>query len=354
MENASVKILICEGTSGVSAGARDVVRAFEDELGKHNLKEKSQIISTGDRGLFRDVLVDIITPQLGRITYDFISPKKVPQIVEEHIIGGNPVKKFLAGKRYEDFFAGQMRITLRNCGEIDPEKIDDYLQNEGYQALRKALTEMTPLGVIDEVKKSGLGGRGGAGFPTGVKWGFCQANASDQKYLVCNADEGDPGAFMDRSVLEGDPQAVLEGMAIGGYAIGANHGYIYCRAEYPLAIHRLKIAIEHANEKGFLGDNIMDSGFSFHITIKEGAGAFVCGEETALLASIEGSRGMPRSRPPFPAQKGLWGHPTTINNVETLANVAQIIFNGGDWYASVGTETSKGTKVFALAGKVKN
>ena len=354
MENVSVKILICEGTSGVSAGARDVVRAFEDELDKHNLKEKSQIISTGDRGLFRDVLVDIITPQLGRITYDFISPKKVPQIVEEHIIGGNPVKKFLAGKRYEDFFAGQMRITLRNCGEIDPEKIDDYLQNEGYHALRKALTEMTPLEVIDEVKKSGLGGRGGAGFPTGLKWGFCQANPSDQKYLVCNADEGDPGAFMDRSVLEGDPQAVLEGMAIGGYAIGANHGYIYCRAEYPLAIHRLKIAIEQANEKGFLGDNIMDTGFSFHITIKEGAGAFVCGEETALLASIEGSRGMPRSRPPFPAQKGLWGHPTTINNVETLANIAQIIFNGGDWYASVGTETSKGTKVFALAGKVKN
>lgn len=354
MENAVGKILICQGTSGLSAGASEVAEAFEVELAEHNLTKQYQIISTGDRGLFRDVLVDIINPQLGRVTYDYITPEKVPQIVEEHIKGGVPVKKFLAGKQYEDFFTGQKRITLRNCGEIDPENIGDYLQNEGYQALRKALTEMTPQQVIDEMKKSGLRGRGGAGFPTGLKWSFCQANASEYKYMVCNADEGDPGAFMDRSVLEGDPQAVLEGMAIGGYAIGANYGYIYCRAEYPLAIQRLEVAIKQATEKGFLGDNIMETGFSFHIAIKKGAGAFVCGEETALLASIEGFRGMPRSRPPFPAQKGLWGYPTTINNVETLATVPQIIFKGGDWYASVGTKTSKGTKVFALAGKVKN
>ena len=354
MKNAVGKILICQGTSGLAAGASEVAKAFEVELAKNNLTKQYQIISTGDRGLFRDVLVDIINPELGRVTYDFITPEKVPQIVEEHIKGGIPVNKFLAGKQYEDFFAGQKRITLRNCGEIDPENIDDYIQNEGYQALRKALTEMTPQQVIDEMKKSGLRGRGGAGFLTGLKWSFCQANASEYKYMVCNADEGDPGAFMDRSVLEGDPQAVLEGMAIGGYAIGANYGYIYCRAEYPLAIHRLEAAIKQATDKGFMGDNIMGTDFSFHIAIKKGAGAFVCGEETALLASIEGFRGMPRSRPPFPAQKGLWGHPTTINNVETLATVPQIIFKGGDWYASVGTKTSKGTKVFALAGKVKN
>ena len=354
MDNATGKILICQGTSGISAGATDVARAFAAELAKCGLTEEYQIIGTGDRGLFRDVLVDIITPRHERVTYDFITQEKVPQIVEEHIIGGIPVKRFLAGKQYEDFFAGQKRITLRNCGEIDPENLDDYIQNEGYQALKKALTEMTPQQVIDEVKKSGLRGRGGAGFPTGLKWSFCQANASDYKYMICNADEGDPGAFMDRSVLEGDPQAVLEGMAIGGYAIGSHHGYIYCRAEYPLAIRRLEIAIDQATGKGFLGDNIMDTGFSFHITIKKGAGAFVCGEETALLVSIEGFRGMPRSRPPFPAQRGLWAHPTTINNVETLANVPQIIFNGGDWYGSVGTEKCKGTKVFALTGKVKN
>ncbi len=353
MENAAVKVLICEGTSGVSAGAREVLKAFGVELARFNI-DKAEIISTGDRGLFRDVLVDIITPKLGRITYDFITPEKVPQIVEEHIKGNIPVKKFLAGKQYKEFFSGQERITLQNCGEIDPENLEEYLANKGYQGLKRALGEMSPQQVIDEVKKSGIRGRGGAGFPTGLKWSFCLGNPSDQKYMVCNADEGDPGAFMDRSVLEGDPQAVLEGMAIGGYAIGASNGYIYCRAEYPLAIRRLKISIDQAVKDGYLGDNILGSDFSFHITIKEGAGAFVCGEETALLASIEGFRGMPRSRPPFPAQKGLWEHPTTINNVETLANIPQIILKGGDWYASVGTESSKGTKVFALAGKVKN
>lgn len=243
---------------------------------------------------------------------------------------------------------------LKNCGYINPDRIEEYIARDGYQALAKALTQMSPEEVLEEVKRSGLRGRGGAGFPTGLKWEFARKAAGDKKYIICNADEGDPGAFMDRSVLEGDPHSVIEGMLLGAYAIGADEGYIYCRAEYPLAIKRLKNAISQAEEYGLLGNNIMDTDFSFHLHVKEGAGAFVCGEETALMASIEGKRGMPRPRPPFPAQAGLWGKPTNINNVETWANVPQIILNGADWYSSIGTETSKGTKVFALTGKVKN
>ncbi|MCS7252537.1 MAG: 4Fe-4S binding protein [Armatimonadetes bacterium] len=252
------------------------------------------------------------------------------------------------------FFEGQLRWVLKNCGEIDPEDIEDYISVGGYEALRKALHEMTPEDVINEIAASGLRGRGGAGFPTGVKWRICRGYEAPTRYVICNADEGDPGAFMDRSVLEGDPHSVIEGLIIAGYAIGASKGFIYCRAEYPLAIRRLKIALQQARDKGFIGKDILGSGFSFDIVLKEGAGAFVCGEETALIASIEGRRGMPRARPPFPAEKGLWGMPTVINNVETLANVPRIIVNGAGWFSSVGTDGSKGTKVFALAGKVKN
>jgi len=271
--------------------------------------------------------------------------------VEKHILGGEPVKKLMAGESYENFFAGQKRIVLSNCGEIDPENIDDYLLRGGYLALKKVLTT-SPEKVIEEIKKSGLRGRGGAGFSTGLKWELCRkAVSKNHAYVICNADEGDPGAFMDRSILEGDPHSVLEGMTIAAYAIGADKGIIYCRAEYPLAIKRLKTAISQAEEKGFLNRG---SNFSFSITVKQGAGAFVCGEETALIASIEGRRGMPVPRPPFPAQKGLWEKPTLINNVETLANIRHIIEKGAVWFSSMGTEKSPGTKVFALAGKVKN
>ena len=347
------KILICMGTSGISAGAESVVSNFKTELKRRRLIGKCKIVKTGDRGLFRDVLVDIITPELGRVTYECIKPENVPEIVEEHLLKGEPLKKLQARKDYEEFFSSQMRIVLSNCGEIDPENIDDYIVNGGYKALKKIL-DMAPEKVIEEIKKSGLRGRGGAGFLTGLKWELCRNVKGNEKYVVCNADEGDPGAFMDRSVLEGDPHSVIEGMIIAGYAIGASEGYVYCRAEYPLAIQRVNKAISQAKEKSFLGKSVLDSTFSFDIRIKQGAGAFVCGEETALLASIEGNRGMPRSRPPFPTKKGLWGNPTVINNVETLANVRHIITKGAEWFSSIGTEKSKGTKVFALAGKVKN
>ncbi len=349
----TTRILICMGTSGISAGAREVVEVFKKELARHNLSDSCKIIKTGDRGLFRDVLVDIITPELGRLTYEYIKPKDVPAIVENHLLHGEPVNTLLAGSDYEQFFAKQMRIVLVNCGEIDPEDMNDYIAHGGYMALKKALG-MTPEQVIDEIKKAGLRGRGGAGFSTGMKWGFARTYKSSEKYLICNADEGDPGAFMDRSILEGDPQAVIEGMIIAAHAIGATQGFIYCREEYPLALERLDIAIAQARKKGFLGKNILDSKLSFDITVKRGAGAFVCGEETAMIASIEGHRGMPRPRPPFPAEKGLWGKPTVINNVETLANISHIINKGYEWFSSIGTEYSKGTKVFALAGKVKN
>jgi NADH-quinone oxidoreductase subunit F len=349
----STKILICMGTSGISAGAREVVEVFNKELARHNLSDKCRILKTGDRGLFRDVLVDIITPESHRITYEYIKPKDVPIIVESHLLNGEPVKALQAGKDYQQFFAGQMRIVLVNCGEIDPEDINDYIAHGGYRALKKAL-DMTPEQVIEEIKNSGLRGRGGAGFPTGRKWGLARASKGSEKYLICNADEGDPGAFMDRSILEGDPQAVIEGMIIAAHAIGATQGFIYCREEYPLALERLDIAIAQARGKGFLGKNILNTKLSFDITIKRGAGAFVCGEETAMIASIEGHRGMPRPRPPFPVEQGLWGKPTVINNVETLANISHIINKGAAWFSSIGTEYSKGTKVFALAGKVKN
>ncbi|MCD4825149.1 MAG: NADH-quinone oxidoreductase subunit NuoF, partial [Phycisphaerae bacterium] len=350
---ADKKIRICVGTSGVAAGAEKVAENFHSELVARGLLDEYKIVRTGDRGLFRDVLVDIITPELGDITYEYVTPDDVAAIVESHVVGGQPYAKRQAGEDYEKFFADQVRIVLANCGEIDPEDIDDYITHDGYDALKK-VTAMSPDAVIDEVKTSGLRGRGGGGFNTGLKWQFAAKATGDAKYVVCNADEGDPGAFMDRSVLEGDPHAVIEGMLIAGYAIGAHMGYVYCRAEYPLAIKRLIKAISQAEEAGLLGENILGSGFNFTLKIKEGAGAFVCGEETALIASIEGHRGNPVSKPPFPANEGLWGKPTLINNVETFANIAPIIRKGGDWFASIGTETSKGTKVFALAGKVKN
>ncbi|MFA4016496.1 MAG: hypothetical protein RUDDFDWM_001606 [Candidatus Fervidibacterota bacterium] len=348
------KILICQGTSGISAGAHLVAEAFKSELQERGLKDKYEVVRVGDRGLFRDVLVDIITEDGKRWTYERVSVGDVSEIVEMHIIKGMPVKRLLAGDDYRRFFEGQMRWVLKNCGEIDPENIDEYISVGGYEALKKALFQMTPEEVIEEVTRSGLRGRGGAGFPTGLKWKLCRDVEAPIRYIICNADEGDPGAFMDRSVLEGDPHSVIEGMLIAGYAVGAKKGFIYCRAEYPLAIKRLNVALKQASEKGFIGENILGTGFSFEVTLKEGAGAFVCGEETALIASIEGKRGMPRPRPPFPVEKGLWGMPTVINNVETLANIPRIILNGAEWFASVGTERSKGTKVFALAGKVKN
>jgi len=348
-----IQILICMGTSGLSAGAEEVAKLFREELKRHNLSDKCEIVKTGDRGLFRDVLVDIITGELGRITYEYVKPENVAEIVEKHLVKGEPVEKLQAGEDYEQFFAGQTRIVLENCGEIDPEDIEDYIAHGGYAALKQAL-EMPPEKVVEEVKSSGLRGRGGGGFPTGRKWEFCRGAKGDKKYIVCNADEGDPGAFMDRSVLEGDPNAVIEGMIIAGYATGGSEGYIYCRAEYPLAIKRLRISISQAREKGFLGEKVLGSDFSFDISIKEGAGAFVCGEETALIASIEGRRGGPVTRPPFPAVEGLWGKPTLINNVETFANIRHIIIKGAKWYSSKGTEGNSGTKVFALAGKVKN
>jgi NADH-quinone oxidoreductase subunit F len=345
-------ILVCQGTSGLSAGADEIVTALEKELGKHP-ETQYKIKRVGDRGLFKDPLMDILMPDGSRTTYEQVSSDKIPIIVEQHLIGGKPVEELVAKEDYANFFSGQKRIVLKNCGEIDPEDIQDYIQAGGFNALRKALN-MNPDEVIEEVKHSGIRGRGGAGFPAGIKWGFAKKAKGEKKYLICNADEGDPGAFMDRSVLEGDPFSVIEGMLIAGYAIGATEGIVYVRAEYPLAITRILKAIEQCKEAGYLGENILDSDFSFAIRIKEGAGAFVCGEETALLASIEGERGMPKPRPPFPANKGLWGCPTIINNVETLANIPHIINNGADWYEAIGTKKSSGTKVFALAGRVKN
>lgn len=345
-------ILVCQGTSGLSAGAHEVTEVLKKELAKHP-EIQYKLKRVGDRGLFKDPLLDVLSPDGSRTTYEHVSIDQVPIIVEQHLIGGRPVEELLATKDYTQFFEGQQRIVLRNCGEIDPEDIQDYVQAGGFSALQKVL-KMDPEQVIEEVKNSGIRGRGGAGFPAGVKWGFARKAEGDKKFLICNADEGDPGAFMDRSVLEGDPVSIIEGMCIAGYAIGASEGIVYVRAEYPLAIKRMLKAIDQCKEAGYLGENILDSEFSFDIKIKEGAGAFVCGEETALIASIEGERGMPRPRPPFPANKGLWGYPTIINNVETLANLSHIINNGANWYKSIGTEKSTGTKVFALAGRVAN
>jgi NADH-quinone oxidoreductase subunit F len=350
------QILVGLGACGVAAGARRTLEALRQAVAQRGLDVDLDI--SGCMGMcYREPLVEVRHPGEPSVVYMEVTADRVPRLLDEAVVAGKVIEEWVGrGEALacaeDTFFAKQHRIVLRNCGIINPERIDDYLERGGYQALRKALTTMTPAQVVDEVKASGLRGRGGAGFPTGTKWGIAAGVAGETKYLICNADEGDPGAFMDRSVLESDPHSVLEGMVIGGYAIGAHHAYIYCRAEYPVAIHRLSIAIPQAYERGFLGKDVMGTGFAFDVEIKEGAGAFVCGEETALMASIEGRRGMPRLRPPFPAVQGLWKKPTNINNVETFANVSWIIQHGGAAYASLGTEKSKGTKVFALAGKV--
>ena len=341
------------GTCGISAGGEKVFRAFQDELKEH--PQAFVLKETGCVGMcYREVLVEVSNGNGSGYIYGEITPDRVGRIVEDDILGGGSINEWIVGGGAEEgYFENQKRIVLRNCGVIDPGSIDEYIEVGGYKALKTVLAKLSPEDVISEVEKSGLRGRGGGGFPTGTKWKFTRGAKGDKKYIICNADEGDPGAFMDRSVLEGDPNSVIEGMIIAGYAIGADEGYIYCRAEYPKAIARLRLAITQAKKMGLLGENILDSGFSFNVKIKEGAGAFVCGEETALIHSIEGKRGMPRFRPPFPAQSGLWGKPTNINNVETFANIPWIISNGGDAYAAFGTENSKGTKVFAMAGKIK-
>ena len=355
-------VLVCGGTGCSSSGSAELIKRFEEQIAKNGLDREVKVVRTGCFGLCEAGPVVIVYPE--GTFYSRIRPDDVDEIVSEHLLKGRVVQHLVYKEKADeeqhvtldniDFYRPQMRLALRNCGVIDPENIDEYIAFDGYKALAKVLTEMTPEQVIDEVLKSGLRGRGGAGFPTGKKWQFAAASKADQKYMVCNADEGDPGAFMDRSVLEGDPHSVLEAMAIGGYAIGASEGYIYVRAEYPIAVKRLEIAINQAREYGLLGKNIFGSGFDFDIFIRLGAGAFVCGEETALMHSIEGGRGEPKPKPPFPAVRGLFDKPTNINNVETLANIPQIILKGSEWFASIGTEKSKGTKVFALGGKINN
>ena len=351
-------IKVCMGTGGIAAGGAEVMDTFKKHLGSKGIqaeiKKNCTMHRVGCRGLCaRDVLVDIIVKDV-KTTYQFIKPDMVERIVDEHILNGNPVKEWTVSDDYHSFHSKQVKVVLSDCGSVDPEEIESYINVKGYEALKEVVTKMSPAETIDIIKKSGLRGRGGAGFPTATKWEICRKENSKQKYLICNADEGDPGAFMDRSVIEGNPHAVIEGMTIGAYAIGADKGYVYIRAEYPLAVERLKNALKQARQHKLLGKNILGTKFNFDIKIKLGAGAFVCGEETALIASIEGQRGMPRAKPPFPVFKGLWAKPTVINNVETLANVPYIIRKGADWYASFGTEKSKGTKVFALTGKIKN
>ncbi|MEE8398310.1 MAG: NADH-quinone oxidoreductase subunit NuoF [Desulfobacterales bacterium] len=355
-------MMLCSGTGCHSTGSKVFHEALEGELEKQGLSEEVKIIETGCNGFCAVGPVMLVQPE--GIFYQKLTPEDVPFLVEEHFLKGRPVEKLFYKEPASaetiptmadiPFFSHQMYWVLRNKGAIDPEVIDEYIARDGYFAVQKALTEMTPEDIINELKLSGLRGRGGAGFSTGQKWLFASTNPSDVKYVLCNADEGDPGAFMDRTVLESDPHAVLEGMIIAARAIDSRQGYIYARTEYPLAIRRLGIAIEQARDYGLLGKNILDTGFDFDIEIYQGAGAFVCGEETALMRSIEGKRGMPRPRPPFPALKGLWEKPTILNNVETLASVPQIILKGADVYASIGTETSKGTKVFALSGAINN
>ncbi len=354
-------VLVCGGTACCSGGGTTVVEEFKKELEAAGLKDKVQVVVTGCLGFCEQGPIVKILPQ--GTFYVQVKPEDVKEIVAEHLVKGRVVQRLcydpeqakkLVAEANIPFYQKQYRIVLRNCGVIDPEKIEDYIARDGYKAIEKVLFEMTPEQVVEEILKSGLRGRGGAGFPTGMKWKFAQQQPKGQKYMVCNADEGDPGAYMDRSTLEGDPHSILEAMTIAGYAIGASKGFIYIRAEYPLAIERLQIAIKQAHELGLLGDDILGSGFSFDIELRFGAGAFVCGEETALLQSIEGNRGMPKPRPPFPAVKGLWGRPTVINNVETLANIPVIINKGADWFNKIGTATTKGTKVFALTGKVNN
>ena len=357
-------VLVCGGTGCTSSGSQKIIDAFESEIKKNGLDTEVAVVKTGCHGLCALGPIVLIYPE-GSF-YSMVKEEDVAEIVSEHLLKGRVVTRLLYQETVKEeeviplvetgFYKKQKRVALRNCGVINPENIDEYIAVDGYQALAKVLTEMTPEQVIDTLLAAGLRGRGGAGFPTGQKWKLARTLVpdADQKYVCCNADEGDPGAFMDRSVLEGDPHVVLEAMAIAGYTIGANQGYIYVRAEYPIAIERLKIAINQAREYGLLGKNIFGSGFDFDIDLRYGAGAFVCGEETALMTSIEGNRGEPRPRPPFPAVKGLFAKPTVLNNVETYANVPRIILNGAEWFASMGTEKSKGTKVFALGGKIKN
>ena len=361
--NYRAHVLMCGGTGCTSSGSQKIHEEFEAQLKNNGLENEIKLVQTGCFGLCALGPIVIIYPE--GTFYSMVKPEDVKEIVEEHLLKGRVVTRLVYDETIEednsikslnevDFYKKQHRIVLRNCGVIDPENIDEYIARDGYKALAKALTEMTPQQVIDEIKASGLRGRGGAGFPTGMKWQFTADAPGEVKFVACNADEGDPGAFMDRSVLEGDPHAIIEAMSIAAYAVGAQQGYVYIRAEYPIAVERLKIAIEQAKEYGILGENIFGTGFSFDLGLRLGAGAFVCGEETALITSIEGNRGEPRPRPPFPAVKGLWQKPTLLNNVETYANIAQIILNGADWFTKIGTEGSKGTKVFALGGKIKN
>ena len=356
-------VLVCGGTGCTSSGSPQIMDALKNELKRQGLEEEVAVVETGCHGLCALGPIMIVYPDA--TFYSMVQPGDIPEIVSEHLLKGRVVTRLLYQETVSptggikalsdtNFYKKQHRIALRNCGAIDPENIEEYIGTGGYQALGKVLTEMTPEDVIQTLLDAGLRGRGGAGFPTGLKWKLCRQNDADQKYVCCNADEGDPGAFMDRSVLEGDPHAVLEAMAIAGYAIGANQGYIYVRAEYPIAVERLQIAIKQARDMELLGKNIFGTGFDFDIDLRLGAGAFVCGEETALMTSIEGKRGEPRPRPPFPAQKGLFGKPSILNNVETYANIPQIILNGPEWFASMGTEKSKGPKVFALGGKINN
>ena len=363
MEFYRSQVLVCTGTGCSSSGSWNIIKKFNEEIAKAGLEKEVRVINTGCFGLCETGPVVIVYPEAA--FYSHIKVDDVERIVNEHLLKGRIVRDLLYKGSVDesnkirsldevDFYKKQKRVALRNCGVINPEDINEYIAFDGYKALAKCLTELSRDDVVDIVKKSGLRGRGGGGFPTGLKWQFAKQPESDVKYVCCNADEGDPGAFMDRSILEGDPHSVLEAMAIAGYAIGARQGYIYIRAEYPIAVKRLRIAIDQAREAGLLGDNIFGTDFCFDIDLRLGSGAFVCGEETALLASIEGNRGEPRPRPPFPAVKGLFGKPTLLNNVETYANICQIILNGPEWFASMGTEKSKGTKVFALGGKINN
>lgn len=357
------ELLICGGTGCMSADSEKLLQNLNDEIEKHGLGDKVKAHITGCFGFCEKGPIVKVFPE--DVFYTEVSPADAEEIIKRHIVDGKQVERLL----YEEptllhkkvhtqhemgFYKKQMRIALRNCGLINPELIEEYIANRGYESLGRCLTQMKPMEVIEELKLSGLRGRGGGGFPTGLKWQFANKSISDIKYVVCNADEGDPGAFMDRSILEGDPHSVIEAMTLNGYAIGAQNGFVYIRAEYPLAIKRLKTALKQAEESGFLGENILGTDFSFHITIKYGAGAFVCGEETALIHSIEGNRGEPTTKPPFPAESGLWGRPTSVNNVETFANIPAIFLNGANWFNKIGSETSKGTKVFALAGKINN
>lgn len=361
-EGGRMHVLVCAGTGCVSSASLKIIDKLTEMVHANKLENDIKIVKTGCFGLCAEGPIMMIYPD--HVMYTRVDLADVEDIFNDHIVGGKVVQRLLAGDAENEeahnamgsleFFSRQLRIALRNCGAIDPECIDEYIARDGYLALEKALTEMTPAGVIDVIKDSEIRGRGGAGFPTGLKWSFAAPQVADQKYVACNADEGDPGAFMDRSVLEGDPHSVIEAMALAGYAIGANQGYVYVRAEYPIAVQRLDLAIKQAKEYGLLGKNIMGTGFDFDLEMRLGAGAFVCGEETALITSVEGKRGEPQPRPPFPAVKGLFGKPTVLNNVETLANIPVILLKGADWFKSMGTEKSRGTKVFAVGGKIHN